>query len=109
MILRNEALRNFLSRLAALFVMLVAPAVVRAQCAMCQTSAANSDPAGIRYLNYATVLLLAPPVALFCVFFYIAYKRRNAPEDEARREEDRRIARAEKSRAEVLARVRPSN
>jgi hypothetical protein len=109
MILRNERLRKFLSRLAALAVMLVACASAHAQCALCQTTASNMDPAGVRYLNYAIVLLLAPPVVLFCAFIYATYKRRAAPEDEARREEDRRAAHAQKSRAEVLARVRPSN
>jgi hypothetical protein len=109
MIWRNARTLKFLSRLAALVVMLVAPAVARAQCALCQTTASNMDPAGVRYLNYAIVLLLAPPVVLFCAFIYATYKRRAAPEDEARREEDRHAARARKSRAEILARVRPSN
>ena len=113
MILRNEAVRKFLSRLATLVVLLAAPIVARAQCAMCQTSASNMDPAGVRYLNYATVLLLAPPVALFCVFFYAAYKHRAAPEERELREdatqtEDRRDA-YQLSRRNFFARIRSSN
>ena len=58
---------------------LACPAAAWAQCAMCQTSAANVDPGGVKYLNIAVVLLVTPPAAIFCGFFYAAYKRRNAP------------------------------
>ena len=109
---RNETLKKLPSRLGAIMLALALPAVASAQCAMCQTSAANSDPAGIKYLNIATVLLLTPPVALFCVFFYLAYTRRRAPEEEQRDEtcvaEDGGEARTT-SRRDFFARARQSH
>jgi hypothetical protein len=67
------------ARLTAAALALASPAAAWAQCAMCQTSAANVDPAGVKYLNYAVFLLMMPPATIFCGFFYAAYKRRNAP------------------------------
>ena len=53
-----------------------------AQCAMCKTSASNLEPGGVKNLNLAVLLLLVPPVAIFCGFFFAAYKRREPPGDE---------------------------
>jgi hypothetical protein len=77
--LRSASFRKLRSWLAAVALSLAAPACAFAQCAMCKTSAENMDPAGVKYLNVATLLLLTPPVALFCGFFYLAYKHRAAP------------------------------
>jgi hypothetical protein len=76
------------ARLTAAVLALACPAAAWAQCAMCQTSAANVDPAGVKYLNYAVFLLMMPPATIFCGFFYAAYKRRNAPgeNEESRRD-----------------------
>jgi hypothetical protein len=69
-------------RLAAAFVLLLALAATGlAQCAMCKAAAENMDPVSVRNLNFATLLLLTPPVGIFCAFFYAAYKRRDAPGD----------------------------
>jgi hypothetical protein len=72
--------KRICSWLAAWAFVLALPAAAWAQCAMCKTSAENMDPAGVKYLNFATLLLLTPPVAIFCGFFYVAYKRRESPE-----------------------------
>jgi hypothetical protein len=69
-------------RLTAAALALACPVATWAQCAMCQTSAANVDPGGVKYLNYAVVLLVAPPAAIFCGFFYAAYKRRDPPDND---------------------------
>jgi len=53
-----------------------------AQCAMCKASASNLDGVSARQLNLATLILLCPPVAIFCAIFIIAYKHRNSPADE---------------------------
>ena len=50
-----------------------------AQCAMCRAAAANLDAPSARQLNLATLLLLCPPVAIFCGLFIVAYKHRHAP------------------------------
>lgn len=52
-----------------------------AQCAMCKASAANLDSVSARTLNISTLILLCPPVAIFCAIFVIAYKHRNSPDD----------------------------
>ncbi|HEY9403542.1 MAG TPA: hypothetical protein VIQ24_12835 [Pyrinomonadaceae bacterium] len=52
-----------------------------AQCAMCKATAANLDSVSARTLNLATLILLCPPVAIFCAIFVIAYKHRNSPGD----------------------------
>jgi hypothetical protein len=54
-----------------------------AQCAMCKASAANLDSISARQLNISTLILLCPPVAIFCAIFVIAYKHRNPPDDES--------------------------
>ena len=75
---------RFCGRLVALALTFAAPAATAwAQCAMCRTTAANVDPGGVKYLNYATLLLVAPPVVIFCGFIYAAYKRRDAPDRDA--------------------------
>lgn len=65
--------------LALLF--LPAPAPTSAQCAMCRSSASGLDGAGAKNLNYAVVVLLFPPVAIFCALFAAAYRRRDPPDD----------------------------
>lgn len=61
--------------------LLAAPAPAGAQCAMCKASASGLDGAGARNLNYAIVVLLCPPVAIFCALFVAAYRRRDPPDD----------------------------
>ncbi|HZG52660.1 MAG TPA: hypothetical protein VEZ40_11040 [Pyrinomonadaceae bacterium] len=52
-----------------------------AQCAMCKASAANLDNVSARTLNLATLILLCPPVAIFCAILVVAYKQRNSHDD----------------------------
>ena len=60
----------------ALVVCFVAPCPdVLAQCAMCRTGVSNS---GAQAMNLAILVLLIPPVAMFCSVFAIAYRYRNA-------------------------------
>jgi hypothetical protein len=67
-----------------------------AQCAMCKTSASSLEAGGIKHLNFAVLLLLVPPVSMFCGFFFAAYKRRGSPEDQ--REAGGRATRADAHR-----------
>jgi hypothetical protein len=53
-----------------------------AQCAMCKSTASNLDAISARQLNLSTLILLFPPVAIFGLILRIAYKHRNAPDDE---------------------------
>jgi hypothetical protein len=65
----------------AAFVFVCAPDLL-AQCAMCRATAANLDQVSARQLNLSTLILLCPPVAIFCAIFVIAYKHRNSPDDD---------------------------
>lgn len=54
-----------------------------AQCAMCKASASNLDSVSARQLNISTLILLCPPVAIFCAIVVVAYKHRNPPDKES--------------------------
>ena len=51
-----------------------------AQCAMCKAALAGSNRAGAiaEILNLAILVLLIPPVAIFCAIFLLAIKYRKA-------------------------------
>jgi hypothetical protein len=52
-----------------------------AQCSMCRASLAGSNnPLFIRNFNIAVLVLLTPPVAIFCSIF-IVLKRHSTPEN----------------------------
>jgi len=46
-----------------------------AQCVMCRASL-GGNPAFVRNLNLGVLVLLAPPVSLFCAFFFILFRHR---------------------------------
>lgn len=78
--------RKLITKLA-LAVMLAAACLVfssapaAAQCAMCRTALSNSPETAklAQNFNYAVLVLLIPPVLLFCGIFIAAYKFRKAP------------------------------
>jgi hypothetical protein len=78
------AVRTFLllALLVAAWMLFYAPDAL-AQCAMCKASAAGLDSVSARQLNISTLILLCPPVAIFCAIFVVAYKHRKPPEDES--------------------------
>ena len=54
-----------------------------AQCSMCRASLAGSNnPFFIRNFNIAVLVLLTPPVAIFCSIFLVL-RRHNSPEKDA--------------------------
>ncbi|MDQ3745322.1 MAG: hypothetical protein M3444_13145 [Acidobacteriota bacterium] len=50
------------------------PAGALAQCPMCRTAVEHAGAAA-RTLNFGIVVLLVPPVAIFCSIFAVAYKK----------------------------------
>lgn len=78
---RLELLRLLRAATLLALLLLAAPAPAAAQCAMCKASASGLDSTGAKNLNYAVVILLFPPVAIFCALFVVAYKRRDPPDD----------------------------
>ncbi len=69
--------------LAALW---TSPAPAAAQCPLCRSALEKSDDRTARTMNLAILVLLVPPVTIFCAIFAVAYKRRNGEEEEENRE-----------------------
>ena len=72
-------------RLILMFVVAVATALlvwtpVEAQCSMCRTALTNSNTAFVRNFNIGVLVLLIPPVTIFCGIF-VALKRYRAPKE----------------------------
>lgn len=73
----NLAVRYSLRMLAGTLLMFAFNTAVMAQCAMCRASLAGSNNARfVKSLNLGVLVLLTPPVAMFCVVFVIL--KRNA-------------------------------
>jgi ABC-type sulfate transport system permease subunit len=53
-------------------------------CVLCYTSAASQRPRAIHALNLGIIILLIPPVLIFCGVFAFFYWRRNAWRGQAR-------------------------
>ena len=53
-----------------------------AQCALCRLTAASGGARAGRALSLGVVILLVPPVAIFCSIFVVAYRRGRAGRDE---------------------------
>ncbi len=51
-----------------------------AQCSMCRTALSGSNSAFIRNFNIGVLVLLIPPVTIFCSIF-VALKRYRAPKE----------------------------
>jgi len=47
------------------------PAVVEAQCSMCRAVLSASDAKFIRSFNLGVLVLLVPPVSMFCTIFIV--------------------------------------
>ena len=63
-----------------------APAPARAQCPLCRSALQQSDDATARTMNLAILVLLIPPVSIFCTIFAVAYRnRRGGGDDEDER------------------------
>ena len=68
---------------ATLFAMLLMEGVGLSQCAMCRASLAGSNNAFfIRNFNIGVLVLLAPPVAIFCSIFVALKRHKNANEQD---------------------------
>ncbi len=70
----------------AAFVITMLSTVAEAQCSMCRTALAGSGNANfIRNFNIGVLVLLVPPVAMFCSFFVIL--RRHKLEDDEKKQD----------------------
>ena len=73
---------------AALLLIVLLEGTGSAQCAMCRASLAGSTNAFfIRNFNIGVLVLLTPPVAIFCSIFFILKRHGEVAEEEAEDEE----------------------
>ena len=63
-----------LATLAALALFL--PSEALAQCPLCRAGLTQGGDRTARTMNLAIVVLLIPPVSIFCTIFAVAYRRR---------------------------------
>jgi hypothetical protein len=79
--MRTEAQRIIKSVAGAAALVVVSCADALAQCAMCKAAVASSADSASKAsgMNLAVLVLLIPPLAMFCAFFVAAYRFRKAP------------------------------
>ncbi|MGB7925523.1 MAG: hypothetical protein WCF57_19955 [Pyrinomonadaceae bacterium] len=76
--------KRFSVACGAIFAFLLYPSAALAQCAMCRAAAASAGNDAATTLNTAILVLLIPPVLIFCAIFIVAYRLRAAQGDEPR-------------------------
>lgn len=71
----RTAVSTILIFAAALALSAAWPETALAQCPLCRTSLQNAGEQTARTLNLAIVVLLIPPVTIFCAIFAVVYRR----------------------------------
>jgi hypothetical protein len=80
--MRARRLKSLLPLLAAVALLLLLSVAAFGQCAMCRASLAGSNNSFfIRNFNIGVLVLLIPPVTIFCSIF-VALRRYRATDDE---------------------------
>ncbi len=74
--------RSILSAVAPVAATLFLSADALAQCPLCRTALEGRHDSSARTINLAILVLLIPPVSIFCSIFAIAYKKRHGGEEE---------------------------
>jgi hypothetical protein len=67
----------------AISIVLALSSPALSQCAMCKTAVTGSPEAKklAESLNFAIIVLLVPPVMIFCGIFFAAFRRVNKPDE----------------------------
>jgi hypothetical protein len=65
----------FIAALALCALALAFPEAALAQCPLCRSALDHGGDATARTMNLAIVVLLIPPVSIFCTIFAVAYKK----------------------------------
>ena len=60
------------------------PETALAQCPLCRTALQNAGDQTARTMNLAIVVLLIPPVSIFCTIFAVVYKKAKSGEEQNR-------------------------
>lgn len=71
----------FVAALALCALAALAPATAGAQCPLCRSGLQQAGDQTARTMNLAILVLLIPPVSIFCAIFAVAYRRRNGGGD----------------------------
>ena len=77
---RNRSLTLAACAAAALLLVLLAPDAAEAQCAMCRSAVQGAGDQAARAMNSGILVLLVPPVAIFCSIFAVFIKYKNGDE-----------------------------
>ena len=75
-----KGMRPALFFLAVIALLLIGADTTVAQCSMCRTALAGSNSAFVRNFNIGVLVLLAPPVTIFCSIF-VALRRYKSTDD----------------------------
>lgn len=82
-------LKPLVPMLATIALLLVVATSALGQCSMCRASLAGSNnPFFIRNFNIGVLVLLLPPVTIFCTIFVALKRYRAADEEEAYADKD---------------------
>ena len=74
----------FAAALAAAALSAVWPETALAQCPLCRSGVEQAGEQTARTINLAIVVLLIPPVSIFCAIFAVAYKKSKGGDDQNR-------------------------
>jgi heme/copper-type cytochrome/quinol oxidase subunit 2 len=77
-----KAAPAFVAALALCALAALAPADVLAQCPLCRSGLQQAGDQTARTMNLAILVLLIPPVSIFCTIFAVAYRRRKGAEED---------------------------
>lgn len=58
------------------------PAAAAAQCPLCRSAVQQAGDTTARTMNLAILVLLIPPVSIFCTIFAVAYKKRRGGDED---------------------------
>ena len=78
---RRRTLRLAAVIAAGVVLVLLAPAGADAQCAMCKSAVQAAGDQAARAINSGMLVLLIPPVAIFCSIFAVFIKYKNDDEE----------------------------
>ncbi|HEY5073622.1 MAG TPA: hypothetical protein VII34_02925 [Pyrinomonadaceae bacterium] len=73
----QSILRSILTAITVLSLFAMCSESALAQCVMCRASI-GSNSVFARNLNIGTLVLLVPPVSIFCTIFVLAYRHRKS-------------------------------
>ena len=74
----------FAAALALAALAAVWPEAALAQCPLCRSAVEQAGDQTARTINLAIVVLLIPPVSIFCAIFAVAYKKSKGDEGQNR-------------------------